>query len=352
MSAEDQDEHFRSGPSRGPRERSALVRQAMRVCLPEEMKIQLPGLGFLVLRPAVVEIDAARIENVRRSGEAVLIECAGSMALLFVERGFALNTVNAILGYQPVTAAGPLSRIERGILQGALVALSAHLGLMLDVRLQVNESQASPSDAIVVEVSLGLRGVAGRAWLCASDEFLTKILTTRTPSPGQSPVMIRLELGRTRVPVSELAAAREGDAVVFDGVAALPAADPWPVQIRRGEVVVPACLRPDGAVAFAGGDADDKVCGTATKDERSPARPPTRPDLAKAGAMTDFCVEIAAEIRRLQGEALAGLLCGTPLARGRGDAILLRVDDTPWAEGEIAAIDGDFAVRITRRLAG
>ena len=192
-----------------------------------------------------------------------------------------------------------------------------------------------------------LRGVAGRAWLGASVGFFARILTTHAPGPGQAPAMVCVELGRTRLPISELAAAKAGDLVIFDGVAALPSADPWPVHLCRGGIEILALLRPDGVVVASDSETDQQDDRGVTKCERRQARR----SAGVAGEKADACTEIAAEIGRIQGAALASFLCGEPLDSVRDAAILLRRDGTPWAEGEIFALDGEFAVRITRTLA-
>lgn len=328
------------------RERGNLVRQVMRVCLPRERAVELTGLGTLILRPAVHAIDADRLSHIRRSCEEALIECAGTSALLLVEGAFALGAVNAILGCQSATAARSLSRIERGILHGLLATLSARLGLSSTVRVCPEDRRTAMSDSIVIEISLRLREATGRAWLCATDEFLARMLTTQSMSVGCSSTAVCLDLGRTRVPVSELADAREGDAVVFDGVAALVAEDPWPVHFRLGDCSAPASLRSDGVVVGEGTDGRD--CGASTKVEQRATIPLARPD----AVVGDPGGEVTAVLARLDGVALVGLLGGAPLAQGRGQSVLLRLEDAPWAEGEIFAVDGEFAVRITRKLAG
>jgi hypothetical protein len=347
------EEPLQTGPNHDFPEHRVLLRQVMWFCLPEEMSIELPGLGLLVLRLQVLDVEAtpAWIADVRQSCEEVSVKCAGTAALLLIDRGTALSVVNAILGCEMVAAAAPLSRIERGILQGALAALSAHLCLPPEARLCADEGQASLKGPIPIAVSLRLRGVAGRAWVCASEDFLTKCLTLESPELAQAEVQV--ELGCTSVPVSEMAAAKEGDVVVFDGASALSATAPWPVQIRRGKTAIPASLHPDGTLAIANEASDVATRGSAVKADRSSWRAPTLSDSAAGAAKKASCVEIAAEIARLRGSALARIILGKrPLDVGRSDPILLRVDETPWAEGEIVAIEGELAVRITRRLAG
>lgn len=327
------------------RGRRALVRQVMKLCLPREKAVELTGLGTLILRPAAHATDAGWLSRIRGSCEEAMIESAGASALLLVEGGFALGAVNAILGHETSMAGRSLSRIERGILHGLLATLSARLGLLSTVRVCPKNGQTDIAESIVIEISLEVLRASGRAWLCATDEFLARILTTQTTSPSRSSVAVYLELGRTRVPVSELDQMREGDAVVFDGVAALVAADPWSVHIRCGDRVRPASLCPDGVLVVE--DADDD-CGVSTKVERRARVFPAPPDAAAAGPGG----EITAEIARLDGDALAGLLAGAPVGSCRGQSVLLRLADTPWAEGEMLAVDGEFAVRITRKLAG
>jgi hypothetical protein len=175
---------------------------------------------------------------------------------------------------------------------------------------------------------------------------LTKCLTLESPALAQAEFQV--ELACTSVPVSEMAAAKEGDAVVFDGATALSATTAWPVQIRRRKIALPANLHPDGTLAIASGASDSAV-----KAERSSWRAPTLSDSAAGVAKKTSCVEITAEIARLRGATLARIILEKqPLDGGRSDPILLRVDETPWAEGEVVAIEGDLAVRITRRLAG
>jgi len=347
MPAGEQGEHFRSGCNGGFRGCVALVRQVMRVCIPEEMVIELPGLGGVALRPMVLENNGAWLGDLRHACEESQLQCADSWAQILVEKEFAFHTVNAILGHEPVISAGSLSRIERGIFQGALMALSARLGLSPAIRLHTQASLRPNSDSIVVEVSLRLRGVVGRAWVCAPGEFLAKILATQSRRSGSVQPMVTLELGRTWLPLSELAAAKEGDAVIFDNVAALPSAAPWPAHIRRGSVVFPVSLCADGVVVAAASEGDAWDLPSGTNSERQPRRR----SAGSASVMADACAEMAAEIGCLQGATLAALLCGEPLAGGRVNTILLRRDGTSWAEGEILAVEGELAVRITRKLA-
>jgi hypothetical protein len=257
--------------------------------------------------------------------------------------------VNAILGCEGLAAVGPLSRIERGILLGALAASSAHLCLSPDVRLSEAGNQLPPACPIAVEISLGLRGVAGRAWLCASEEFLNQNI--RESVRGLSQAALRLELGCTAIVRSELAASGVGDAVVFDEVAALSATEPWPVHVRREREGMPASLLADGTLVLASGDDDGSRSGVTTQAERSSRRPSVSCAVAAGGSKQGPCADVTAEIGGLRGVPLGALLGEVPLDLRRSDPVLLRADDVLWAEGEITAIDGALAVRITRMLA-
>jgi hypothetical protein len=326
---------------RDVRGRVALVRQVIQSCLPGELTVDLPGLGELVLRPVVSEHDADWLLMRRHSCEVVLIEAAGREALLLVERGFALHAVNTLLGQSSVSAACPLSRIERGVLHGVLALLYAHLGSVLTINACSEDRQAPNPDSVVIEFSSWLHGSTGHAWLCASVEFLAQIQATRTTTSKASLAAVRLELARTSVPISQLTGAKEGDVVVFDETAAPSDADPWPVRIRIGDTAISASLRPNGVLTSEPGDDLGNVTRT---ERRSPA---------KYGAVPpDASAEIVADLGHFQGSSLVALLCGAPVAGGRGDPLLLRLADAPWAEGQITACGDVLAVRITRKPVG
>ncbi len=332
------------------RRRKALLRQVTRVCLPHEKTVELAGLGSVILRPSLPQKGPVGLSRIRQSCEEALIECADTSALLLIEHAFALDAVNAILGYGLAMAARSLSRIERGLLHGLLASLCTRLGFSPSVRVGPQDRQLPISDPVVIEIALQMGQAAGHAWLCATDEFLANILTAQATTPVRSLSVLRLELGRTRVPAAGLADAREGDVVVFDGVAALSAEEAWSIHIRRGDDATPASLLPDGIVVVE--DADEREGGTTTKVERRAMRPLAPSDPATADAGT----EVAAEIACLDGNTLGELLGGAPREggrwKGRCRSVLLRLADVPWAEGEILAVDGEFAVRITRKLAG
>jgi hypothetical protein len=348
MCVDEQGDYLGNEPLGDLRGRVALVRQVIRGCLPGEVTANLSSLGDLVLRPAVRD-DAPWLSNLRGSCEEALIECGGAAAVLLVENGFARHAVNGVLGHEPAITAGSLSRVERGLLHGVLALLSARLDVPISVGACSAERQAPASGSVVIEASLQLRGGTGRAWVCASVEFLAQILANQSPTSEKPSATICLELARTRVPASQLAEANAGDVVVFDEVDARPAMEPWPVGIRTGDTLVQAALRPDGvltspAVEEPGSVAHDKrrtACASTQSDQAT-----TKPSPLEGWA------EIRAEIGTFQGGSLARLLCGAPLDGGRGSSTLLRMADTPWAEGEVVALDGAFAVRIKRKLVG
>lgn len=333
-----------------PNGRLLFARHVVRVCLPGEIVVAMPGLGEVVCRPVMHGNDAAWMPNTRPACEEVCIASTDARALLLVESAFARHIVQSILGCDPVSAVRPLSRIERGVLHGALAAWAARLGLLPEVRVCAGESPTPGPDSLVIEARMGLRGGFGRAWVCATVECLARFLSSQSPHAEPSSAQVAVELGRTGLLVSELAEAREGDVVVFDGVAALTETEPWPVLIRGGHAATPAVLRPDGVLVAAGSARIDVEAGKTTKVERIAGRSGQRFGPANHAADA-VSVEIVAEIGRLRGAALAALLRGASHGTGRSQSILLRRDGSAWAEGELLAIDNALAVRIKRKLA-
>jgi len=344
----EENERLGSKSSDEPGRRLGMVRQVLRLCLSGERVVTLPCLGDLILRPSVLDGDADWLANVRGvSWELTSIECAGLKATLEVERGFALHIVNTLTGCGAALASGPLSRIERGLLQGALAGLVARLHLPPEVRVSV-EAPAPTRDALVIQVLLTLGVLSGRAWVCASTDFLLRYLEVESVSEGDDSRAVRLELGRTHVPCSDLNAVDSGDLVVFEEVRAFSMDGGWPVQLRRGDASVPASLSPEGALVLARAvDSEDKsACATLVDGKGRLGE--VWPVGEKAGARD----EIVAELGCLQFPALVAYLRGESMHVERARRILLRRDGVAWAEGELLAFEGALAVRITRQSAG
>ena len=176
-----------------------------------------------------------------------------------------------------------------------------------------------------------------------------------------------VELAVTTLRFRELAGARSGDAVVFDGTA-------WPgqtersVELRIGDHVAPARTSAAGQagalVVLAGRFQAAERRARATSNPRATrARPAV---VEKTGAMTDdgdkstdgganadllasAPIEIVAELGRivLRGDEVLGLEEGSVLSLGRPSTTVdLVVGGRTWARGELVNVDGELGVRI------
>jgi hypothetical protein len=333
-----------AGSTREEASRAAALHLIAQLCLPARAVVRLPSVGDVVLRPRFLDRTsrAAWWGGGRPACEEVALDCAGQPGLLLVENRLALGLVNVLLGLAMPAFSGPLSRVERGLLAGTVATMLAQLELAPDVRLGEGEVEAPPSGSPVLALSVGLCGESGRVWLCASREFFERVWATR--EPVAKAVVPWLELATTRVLSSELAGAETGDKVLFDETAALSPEAEWPVRVRWQGNVVPARWRADGLLV-AGGSVASAPAGDAT----------TRPERRAAG----LCSPAAAvAVGGVSVEVSAGIACSAiegaghaPLIVRRGEPLLLRAGDRPWAYGEVAEIDGAFAVTITRKLA-
>ncbi len=345
-------------PARESGGRLARACLLARVCLPGPTTVPLPGLDALAVRCRVVASEAARpwIQDEGRSCECVFLECGASFAELMVERRLALGLVATLLGSPVPVVIRPLSRIERGILEGMIAALLSRLALAPAIRLAARDRTEADLASFSLGIFAEMPGLAGRAILCGTEVFFERAGAAQGASlePGNVLATLRVELAHTCLSRSELAALSEGDAIVFEEFAALLPSDPWPVQVPLGEVVVSARAYPDGSITI-----EDGVAGQASHDARArfegpaaggvglPASElPTRP--------REGSVEITAELGtiRIEEADRAGLLSDLSIGRARPRQVHLMIGDTSWAEGEILALGGEFVVRVTRKLAG
>jgi hypothetical protein len=274
-----------------------------------------------------------------------------------VERGLALGLVNAVLGLPMPVVIRPLSRIERGILEGMIAALLSMLALAPAIRLVAGDRAVTELASLSIGISAEMRGLAGHAFLCGADEFFERAWAAQGASleAGKVLAMLRVEVAHTRLSRSELGALLEGDAIVFEEFGALLPSDPWPVQVRLGEVVVPARAFPNGSITI-----EDGVAAQAGHDARTRFEGPAASGVGLASELAtqsregSVSVEITAELGTIRiGEAdRAGLLRDLRIGIARPKQIHLMIGDTSWAEGEILALGGEFAVQVTRKLAG
>lgn len=337
-----------AGEEQDPALLAGTTRLILRLCLPSEMVTRLFGVGEVVLRASPVERHAcARWWNDGRScGESVALECSGQAGVLLLESRLALVAVNSVLGLGMPPFGGPLSRIERGILEGTVAALLAKLGPANAVRVRPRVGAGTAVDPPVgsfgVELLVRLQGESGRACLLASDRFLEELWVMTEASKAE--VLPWLELASTKVPSAQISRAEAGDTVVFDETPALSPSGAWPVRARWRSKVVPARWLPDGLVVVVGGSSGAPMPEAATRPDR-------RMDADSRTAM--------APIGDASVEMSAGVLCPAvdvirraPLVVRRGGSLVLRTGNHPWAYGELAECAGVFAVSIRRKLAG
>jgi hypothetical protein len=337
-----------------------------RLLLPEEVSLDVPGLGTLALRFACLDgaSTSGLLEDAATSCEAFPLGRAGrgsglatgqaaaqsspvgamAPALLLIERRLARHLVNALLARATPPVAGSLSRVEHGLLVGLLASLFAKLGLSPGLQISAPDLPEIPPDALCIEVSARLAGENGRAWLCATAGDLERFWKTSRFGAEPDPVPLRLELARTALPKAEALAASDGDVVVFEETPALSPSSSssssspsspsssssyWPLEICYGTRRLQARLTPEGGVRL---------------DARSIAAVRT----GRAGAEW---VEIAAEMLRPDAAETNRSTTDAVLSL-RSDRSLLRMGDADWAEGRLCAVEGRLAVRITRLFVG
>ncbi len=330
-----------TGSARDPASRAAATRLIVRLCLPVETVLGLPVVGDVAIRTRLLDRNfrAAWLDDARPACAEVAIECAGQPGVLLIENGLAVGLVNALLGLSMPLLAGPLSRIERGVLEGTLVTVLAKLGLAPGVRLREEAPVPLPRGSFAIEFSVGLRGESGRAWFVATDAFLDHLWALR--EPGRKTVVPWLELAATSVPDSEMAGVEPGDLVVFDETAAWPSDEAWPVRVAWGEVVVPARWLADGLVVAEESDAATPAGDAVTRPERRSEAKSGPATIAARGALVEVSAGLVCP--SINGAAFA------PLIVRRDESVLVRAGGCPFAYGEIAEVDGSLAVRITRR---
>jgi hypothetical protein len=305
-----------------------------RAALPSRTTVTVPVLGDVTVAVEDRQIRSEQAANLAFGCHGVGLSLFGASAVLWIERGFARLTVDTMLGRQPsiVVCARELSRVERGLLQGAAAALAMAVGLPPSLGLGP-AAEGIALGPLVLSLRIEMAGTVGHAWLGASEEFAKQVLRAEWTVP-----QVVVELSRTMVARAEIASASVDDVIVFDDVLPLPACDRWPVLLRIGDRVARAELFPDGKVTMLDGRYGREE---ATKVDRRGGHAPSEPTAAGA--------EIVAEIARFAGAQLADWMDRPVLSRSTG--VTLRMADARWAEGHITSLDGCLAVRLTKRLA-
>jgi|GEM_PF-3469295 len=323
--------------------RTAALRLALQLCLPGKVSASLPGVGDVVFRPRVLDWvgGVAAWVGGKPAGEAVAIACAGHEGLLVFESRLAVGLVNGILGFGMPSFAGPLSRIERGVLEGVLATLLAQCGFVPGIKLRASTAETTPDEMLVVAISVELREEVGQAWLIASEAFLESAWANRASGASESAPW--LEFAATTVAESDIASAQSGDRVVFDEIVATGQIAAWPVRVFQGERVFQARWLADGRVVAEEGLSGAATQEAATRDDRRVRVRSARPTAPQGSTV----------------EVRAGVYCPAldPRVRPRlvvprREPVLLRLGDHPWARGEFSEFEGSLAVTITRKLAG
>lgn len=323
------------------RERSAAMRLILELCLPGRVALRLAGVGDVVVRPQLLEQVSvmAAWDAVRSVGETVVLECAGQRGLLVFGARLAAGLVNGILGLGMPPFAGPLCRIERGVLEGVIACFIAESAWAPGIRLCEPTVEQATSEMLMISASVESRGESSRAWLAASPAFFESAWANL--AHRLLPVAPCLELAATSVPRSEMALAVAGDKVVFDETAGFAQDVPWPVRVRWGGKVVPARWLANGrVVAVADGFPEPSRDHVVTRDER-----PAAVRSVTASAVGDAMVEVRACLEWPAFDTNGGLLLFVP----RDKPVVLTAGDQSWASGAIVECDGAFAVEITRR---
>jgi hypothetical protein len=322
--------------------------------VPDVLSVSLPRLGAILANACFVDGKdlATQMECLRRDSESFFVTCEGLPGLLLVERRLGLAVVNGILGLDMAVATGPLSQVERGILDGVLATLAGHMARAIRLRPEPPTDGERAPGATALEMAVEVGASRGWVWLCAQPAFFERLLTLDFEERGlRPPHELRFELARTSVPRSELTGASVGDTVVFDETRPVSSSEPWPICVRRGERRIYATLLGDGSIRVACAAALAEASGSVTKVERPV---PGKRDQGLSVTNVGPTVTVVAELARiaLDQEALRNVLGGRPFGFTRSNAVLLSVAGEPWAEGKLVELEGALAVQITRRLAG
>jgi len=286
-----------------------------------------------------------------------LVDRDGRTGSVAIDRWLALVIVAATLGMPAPIALRRLGPGERGVLGGHLAALLGRWGRTIaqSIAIDLGDSGRAEGDApTVVMVRAEAAGAAGTVSIQAPAEWLAFGSSVPARSNRQPETELRaaaerlatvasVELAATTLRFAELAGARAGDAVVFDG-AAWPGEGERLVALRIGARAAPAHLSADGRLALAGRfEAVVKGTGPMSDDRDEAAR-----DSAEVLAAAP--IEIVAELGRivLRGDEVLALGEGSVLALGRpGTTVDLVVGGRTWARGELVNVDGELGVRIT-----
>jgi flagellar motor switch/type III secretory pathway protein FliN len=323
------------------------------LCQPGPWSIQLPRLGGVKAR--LLGEDHAGCNEHRAAVDpgidSLALSLAGHTIQVALDRRLALAVVNAALGLATPIAVAPLTRVEEGILHGALATLAGRI--QHDLRLSSQGSAREPRepDNAVLDLAVEVHGQAGVAHVQAQGAFFEAVLLASLRAANAPVLPLHIELARTSVPSAALADAGVGDTVVFDETPPVSPNAAWDVCLRQDDRSLAATWYADGALALRAEHA--KAQSEATCSHRAESTL-DRPDETAATVVQRSAQSVTAELAsvELRSLNLAALLRGEPFGLVRTDSATLVVRDAAWAEGRLVECDGALGVAITRKLAG
>jgi type III secretion system YscQ/HrcQ family protein len=333
-------------PAVSAREAAAGRRAAWALAaLPRGLTAELGALG-------AVTLSLAGLAPGDDDADAVVLGLAraGRRGRIVLEHGLARRVVTALLGAAEVPSLRRLGSGERGLLGGVVAAVLDALGADLSVSL-APAARADGSFRLAVDVASPL--ASGRVVLEVPPEWLRLAADERrwTARAAALTVTAAIEVGVTSLEAGVLAELELGDAVVFDGCAAiepLPGSR-WPARLVLGDHAAAVVVTGDGSVTVGGSFHRTRATAGRIAAEKESAME-TVPPASAAAALAAAPIEVVAEVGRLtlRGDEVLGLEPGAVLAFGaRTPLVALRVGGELWAEGELVSVDGELGVRVT-----
>ena len=277
----------------------------------------------------------------------------GQEGAIGVERALATRIVAAVLKSDPPLLERALGRAERGIVAAAIAETLRLLGSPWQLSLRSAPPSAA-GDFLTVAVTVDGLGPPSVVLLVIPRAAWPAPPAAVEPERAAELATVAIvEVGGTRLRFADLTAFRPGDALVFDGTAALSPTAAWSARLRVGPNAAPATVDAAGAIRLC---AEFRplpiVSGRILRKKGQPmddnaAPPAVDPTLVLAAAP----IEIVAELGRLsvRGDEILSLARGGVLTFGglRSSPITLRVGEEIWARGELCDVGGELGVRIT-----
>lgn len=308
----------------------SLATFLLRAALERDLAASIPGLGRVTVSADDREARPEETRSLAERCEGIGLSWAGAGGVLWIERALARVAVDALLERKGQVRWHPLSRIERGLLHGIVAGVASLFGVPPAVAL-LGEARPQLEAAILLRLRLDVAGNCARIWLAMSRPFAERAL-----SEYAVPTALTVELASTTLARSEMRTAAVGDTVLFNDVPPLDPRGGWPVRLVAGMRAKHAELRTDGVLA----DVQSPPCdGTSTAVDRS---------LVTPAEHLENAIEIVAAIAQLDAACVQRLIARPVLPRSAN--VTLTAAGSPWARGAWTAVDGCFAVRLTKLL--